>query len=335
MIDMFKLTSYANRVGVYLKNFKQKKARLWEFSHSCEVQHGFKSLKKRGYIYQTTDGKSLNVKCQHCGYSKSLPNFIREISPSLYDEFRLEAYRDTDPVREIVKEEQIPIPDVNLDGLIPVISLPPSSPVLKFLERRCIPKEHYDKLYVAKQFYDWATQYKPEFKDSKDKSPRLVIPYFHDNRVIGFTCRTFNPSVEPRYIHLRIDKRVEFIYGTDRINTNKKIYVVEGNIDSLFLDNAIAIGGAHYHLGYLQQHKNNCVIIPDSDWRRNKQVGEQLRKAIEAGYHVAFMPARLRGKDINDWVKNGLTKYQLQQIIQENTKRGLTAKLEFSILKKY
>jgi hypothetical protein len=337
MIDMYILTTYATRVGTFLKNFKQKKPRLWEFSHSCEKSNGLKSLKKRAYIYETTDGKSLNVKCQHCGYSKSLGNFMREISPSLHDEFRIEAYRGNitkiNTQATAIKEPKI---DVNLNGLIPVTKLPVSSSVLKFLERRKIPKDKYKLLYVAKHFYQWAEQYNSTFKDSIDNSPRLVIPFFtREMEVIGFTARTFNPVVEPRYIHMRINKQEDFVFGKERLDYTKTIYVTEGQIDSLFLDNAIAVGGAHYNTDFIRSIKDRAVIIPDNDWRRNKQVGDQLKRTIMDGFKIAFMPITLKGKDLNDNVKNGVTLVELKDIIDANTKSGLEAQLEFSLLKKY
>lgn len=338
MIDMYILITYASRVGTMLKNFKQKKARLWEFSHSCEKQHGNKSLKKRGYIYETTDGKSLNVKCQHCGYSKSLGNFIRDISPSLYDEFRIESYRgnieNVKPL-ETAKIEVAP-KTTTIAGLIPVVTLPPSSSILKFLERRQIPKEKYPLLYVAKHFFKWAAQFNSEFEKVTDASPRLVLPYFDvSGRVFGFTARSFNPSAVPRYIHIRVDKSQEFIYGASRIDYKKPIYVTEGHIDSFFVDNAVAVGGAHYDTPFINSIKEQAVLIPDSDWKRNKQVGNQLKKAITRGYKVCFIPDTVKGKDLNEIVQNGVSTVQLKDIIERSTKGGLEAMLEFALLKKY
>ena len=336
-MEMFELINYANRVGVYLRNFKQKKARLWEFSHTCETQHSHKKVKARAYIYETVDRRNLNIKCQHCGYGASLGNFIKETSPALYDEFRLHAYRDkTDEVKDTPLIKDAPLIDANLDGLIPVTSLARTSPVIRFLERRHIPEKHYGLMYVAINFYKWASRYKPEFSKLTDTSPRLVLPYFDlHGRVLGFTARTFSPNVEPRYIHLRLDKDKDFVFGSERVNPNKTIYVTEGQIDSLFLDNAVAIGGAHYDIPFMYAIKTNAVIIPDSDWKRNSQVGKQLKKVIANGFKVAFLPDTLKGKDLNDIVKNGINTTQLKEIVDANTKQGLSAQLEYALLKKY
>ena len=331
---------YVQRAGVYLRNFKQTKPRHWAFSHSCETPSKGGKIRVRGSIYEPKDNEPFNVKCFHCGYSVKFTTMLKDISPSLYDESRMEGYRDKEPERALVVPKPIlPIAekiDPNLDGLIPVNKFSATSPVTRFLERRMIPKSKYELLYVAKNFYSWASKFKPDFKKLTDDSPRLVIPYFNEhNRIIGFTCRTFNPSINPRYIHLRIDKESDFVYGAERLDFRNHIYITEGNIDSLFLDNAVAVGGANYGTDFVRSIRDNSTIIPDSDWKRNKEVGEQVKKAIKNGHKVAFIPDMIKGKDINDIILNGTTIEELKAIIDKNTKQGLEAMLEFALLKKY
>ena len=38
--------------------------------------------------------------------------------------------------------------------------------------------------------------------------------------------------------------RLPKLYGLDKVNLTEKIYVVEGPIDSMFIDNSIAMAGA-------------------------------------------------------------------------------------------
>jgi len=333
-VEKYIQISYANRLGLQLENFKQKRADQWTFSHSCEAKHGLQRKKSRGYIYEYKG--ALVFKCHHCGASNSLFGFIKEENPALYDEYRIEAYRaEHTPLQVQAPVEAAPVIDANLDGLIPVTSLPPSSAILKFLERRKIPNTKYNLLHVAKNFYPWATQYKPEFRVVDDSSPRLVLPYFDmHGRVFGFTARTFSPTVEPRYIHLRLDKNVDFIYGTERINPRKTIYITEGQIDSLFLENAVAVGGANYGSAFVQSVKSNCVIVPDNDWRRNSQVAGQLKKAINDGYKVCLFPATIKEKDLNDLAKGGMSLPEIKNVVDSHTYVGLTAQLEFALLKK-
>lgn len=338
MIDKYLEIQFVNRVGVYLKNFKQVKARNWAFTHSCETPSKGGKLRVRGGIYEYKPNEEFMVKCFHCGYSARFTTLLKDVAPSLYDEYKLSGYREKveQPKPIVLKPPSKKLADANLLGLTEVTSLSPTNPVIRFLERRKIPIKHYKLLFVAKHFYQWASRYKPDFAKIKDDSPRLVMPYYSESgRVIGFTARTFSPTVEPRYIHLRIDKDTDFVYGTERIDPGKPIYICEGNIDSLFLDNAIAVGGANYFNDYVRSIKSNCVIIPDSDWKRNKQVGLQLKKAIKDGYQVAFIPDTVKGKDINDIIKDGMSSDELKILIDNNTKSGLNALLEFALMKRY
>ena len=334
MIDLYLQQQYAERLGVYLENFTRKKPYLWAFSHSCEKASGKKKKQVRGFIYQHKSGE-LNVRCHKCGYSSTLHGFIKETSPALSDELRMARFGDKSD--EIPKSEPKIVEKINADlqGLISVSSLKSSSSVIRFLERRMIPRNAYKLLYVAPRFYEWAARWNSDFKKRADDQPRLVIPYFNGERVIGFTCRAFDPKANPRYIHIRIDNAVDFIYGLERVDTSKTIYVTEGQIDSLFLDNAIAVGGANYTTDFLQQYKNNCVIIPDNDWKRNSDIARQLKKAIQQGFKICFLPDYLVGKDINDLVKNGLPIDDIPTVINSHTYSGLQALLEYSLNKKF
>jgi hypothetical protein len=333
-MHLYEQISFANRLGVYLRNFKNKKANLWEFSHTCEKETRGR-YRSRAYIYQYRDTQNLNFRCHHCGASSSFANLLKDTSGSLYEEYRVSSYKDTvESPKEAVTESPKET-DANLSGLVQVTKLPQSSAVRKFLERRKIPLDKYKLLYVAPHFYDWAQQYNSSFRGSLDRSPRLILPYFNENnQVTGFTARTFNPTIEPRYIHIRVQKNVEFIYGLERLDKSKTIYVTEGHIDSLFLDNAIAVGGAHYENNFVQSVKDKVIIIPDQDWKRNSQVAKQLKKVIDHGFKVALLPETIKGKDLNDFVKGGIKLDELKEIIDSHSASGLAAQLEFSLLKR-
>jgi hypothetical protein len=136
-------------------------------------------------------------------------------------------------------------------------------------------------------------------------------------------------------MHLRLDPNCDFIYGTERVDPTKTIYVTEGQIDSLFIENAVAVGGANYESAFMRSIATNCVIIPDSDWKRNRQVGKQLMKAIKLNFKVFFVPDWVEGKDVNDFICNGMTIPELELLIDANTKQGLQAQLQFALLKRY
>ena len=76
--------------------------------------------------------------------------------------------------------------------------------------------------------------------------PRLVLPFYdRQKNLIGVTGRALNDS-QLRYLTLRFDEEKPLIFNLDKVDFNQPLYVVEGLIDSLFLDNCIAVAGSDF-----------------------------------------------------------------------------------------
>ena len=101
--------------------------------------------------------------------------------------------------------------------------------------------------------------------------------------------------------------------------------MVEGPIDSLFLDNCIAVAGADF----TKLPKENTTVIFDNE-RRNLEVLKQIEKTIYEGYEVVLWPDDLKEKDINDMILAGKTKDEIKTIIEKNTYQGNMAKIRLT-----
>jgi hypothetical protein len=113
----------------------------------------------------------------------------------------------------------------------------------------------------------------------------------------------------------------------------KPFIALEGQIDSMFLKNAMAVGNANYGAKFLADHKDNAIIVPDNDFRRNPSVCKQLRKAIESGFKVCMLPSTWK-KDVNDIVKSGVSSQEIEDYIFNNVKQGPSALMEFVLEKR-
>jgi hypothetical protein len=112
----------------------------------------------------------------------------------------------------------------------------------------------------------------------------------------------------------------------DFIDRNKKVYVVEGPIDSLFIPNCIAVAGTAFgKLDTLGIPKERLVVIFDNQ-PRNKEVCKIIDKSINSNYNIVIWPQTLEEKDINDIV---LTGKEPLNIIKKNIYNGLEAKMKF------
>jgi len=135
-------------------------------------------------------------------------------------------------------------------------------------------------------------------------------------------------------LRFKVDDNEEKIYGLDRIDFGRRIYVVEGPIDSLFLDNAIAVSGSSFDTPTIRQLLSNATIVMDNE-PRNKEIVKQLEKYIELGYSVCMYPDSVKEKDINDMILHGgMNPEEITELINTNTHTGMEAKLKFSTWKK-
>jgi hypothetical protein len=97
--------------------------------------------------------------------------------------------------------------------------------------------------------------------------------------------------------------------------------ITEGPIDSLFLDNAIALAGADANIKIQPQQ---CTMIFDNE-PRNKEIVKRMINAVDKKFNVAVWPKTLKYKDINDIIISGKTSSEIQTLISNNTHCGLAA----------
>jgi len=242
----------------------------------------------------------------------------------------MEKYKKTDSEPNIkFTEPNFLRGDSPLKRLKKISQLEWNHPVKRFVQKRKIPSSQHYELYFAPKFYAWVNSIIPnKFSKLDNDHPRLVIPFFDEKRkMFAFQGRAFGDEI-PKYITIILDPTKNKIYGLNRVKKDRPLYAVEGPIDSLFLDNCVAVAGADF-----TSLPMDTTIIFDNE-RRNKEVLKQVEKTINRGYKVVLWPSEVKEKDINDMILSGKTKYQLQQIIKQNTFSGIQAKTRFVFWKK-
>jgi hypothetical protein len=216
-----------------------------------------------------------------------------------------------------------------LKGLKKVSQLSPDHRTKKFVDARRIPTVYHAKLFNCPNFKQFTNNLIPGKFDSnslyRDES-RLLIPFIDaDKNVHAYQGRSIGPSAV-KYITIVLDESVPKVYGLDTVNFNRKVYVFEGPIDSMFVPNSIATAGGDLVSAIGSFDKQNLVIVYDNE-PRSKETIKKLDKAILQGYNVCIWPENLEHKDINDMVLAGLSSEFIKHIIDKNTHRDLAAKL--------
>jgi hypothetical protein len=248
------------------------------------------------------------------------------------------AHKDVSEVLPIFKQEnniQELLTDSILDGLKNFKQLDEAHhPAVKYIVDRKIPQDKWHLLYFAPQFKKFVNGITPKFQEPiVDEHPRLIIPYFTSaGKCFAFQGRAFGKE-EPKYYTIKVDESEEKIYGLDRVDYAKRIYVVEGPIDSLFLPNAIAVSGSSFNTPTIARLLTNATIVMDNE-PRNMEIVKQLSKYIDLGYSVTMFPDSVIEKDINDMIKNGRTVDEIVPLINTNTYNGMEAKMRFATWRK-
>ena len=254
--------------------------------------------------------------------------FLEYIDPEIYREYLRETFIEGNTSPSIEKSTfDFSPPKFSkkkyLKGLKKISQLHWEHPAKTYIVDRKIPNPYHAKLYYSPNFSKWVNELLDYEKlDPKNKEPRLIIPFMdEEGEVFGFQGRSFRKD-GIRYITIILDDSQPKVYGLDIVDLDKKTYVVEGPIDSMFLDNCIAMAGSA-----VSKFENlNFVYVYDNE-PRNEQIIKQIEKQVDAGNKVCIWPESIKVKDINDMILSGMSSDDIESIIDENTFEGMSAKL--------
>ena len=323
-------TKYINIVSGSLNKFSWKNSKV--ATCRCPVCGDSEKNpnKKRFYFYEAKS--RYFVKCHNCGYSSTFEQFLKSYYDSVYKEYKTENLfikmssqpEDTEKV-----EKSCTLPK-ELKFCVRADKLENGHLCLEYLKSRKIPEEKYDRLYYTDSFKSVVSQI-DETKELAKDDCRLVIPFFDKNgNIFAAQGRSLSKdSNSIRYITAKNKSSNERFYGIDKIDYSKTLYIVEGPLDSLFLDNAIAIAGSSVSDEYLPNH-DDIVFVYDNE-KRNKEIVKKINSCIVKKFKVCIWPEEIEQKDINDMVLSGI---DVKRVIKENTLAGLTAELRFNKWKK-
>ena len=113
---------------------------------------------------------------------------------------------------------------------------------------------------------------------------RLIIPFYYEKRIVGWTARTVQPDKQPKYMS---EQQPGFVYGLDEQGPNKVFTIVcEGPIDALHVDGVALLGSEikDQQAMLINRVGKQVIVIPDKDEAGSKLIDE----AIELGWSVSL-----------------------------------------------
>jgi len=337
-------SKYLKLISYRLRNFKQKNNYLWNFSCPFCGDSKKKLTKARGYVFQK--GNNLIFSCHNCGHGTNIANLLNQVDPSLQKEYIMERYKSGEMKSSNYKEPRFDVPAPRFDKLEKqkvfdhaefCNKLPQGHFCLTYLQKRKIPVEHYGRLLFTSHYKQFIDALIPNHGHQLIDDARLVIPFYDEyNNLIAVSGRALENSDKTlRYITLRTnDSDKKLVYGMDRVDLSKPVKIVEGPIDSLFLDNCVASGDANLTVVAKSINAPKKILIFDNE-PRNKEIVKMMQDAIKSQHNVVIWPQILSGsKDINEIFLSGITLDEIENIISRSTFSGLEAQTNFVFWKK-
>ena len=328
---------FSRRLGVQLRNFKDKGNNLFNFS--CPLCGDSKKNKRKARAYFYQKKMSMFFKCHNCGRGTTLGKLISQVDSALGEEYRLEKFREGSHPNAPVKKPPVSVQqnelakkvEDNYIGLKSVSSLTHDHIAWNFCERRLIPYPCRKELYFAPHFKTWVQTKSdnPRYAELAD-DPRLVIPFYDANGKMFAVQGRSLMKAGIRYLTVKFEEDEQKVYGQERWNPHKRTYVVEGPIDSLFIDNCLAVAGADL-TEYDLLNKELTTLVFDNE-PRNYITVKKISSAIDRGWTVFIPPEDFLGKDINEAILNGHR--GIQSTIDGNSFTGAVASLKLSQWKK-
>ena len=278
----------------FLPAKRKQTASGWiSFNAPCCIHRGdTQDRRQRGGIKPGTDG-SWSYHCFNCGYTAS---FVLGRNVTFKARKLLEWMNV--PQEEIERINLESLKHKSIEGLLgerqvianqlqnivfedrdlPADTQPLSATGLAYLNSRRLPVD-YPFLYKTMP------------------RPGIVIPFTHDNQVVGHTTR-FLDDRTPKYIQ---DIQPGYVFGTDLQGANwQHVIVMEGVFDALSI---LGLAVLHADINEAQARLirslgRDVVVVPDQD-----EAGMRLvDRAVELGWSVSMPNWPADVKDVNDAV---------------------------------
>jgi hypothetical protein len=287
----------------------------WDsFNAVCCHHNGEKrDSRKRGGIRFDKDGFSYH--CFNCNFkagwtpgklfSKNTKNFLSwlSIGDDEVQKLSLEALKQKD---------DIPVPDKIMNFELETRALPQNcKTVEEWIKEGCEELEFLEVVaYIidrgmALEWYDWMWSAENGYRD------RVIIPFYHNQRVVGWTGRKINDG-KPKYL---TTAQPGYVFNLDSQSDDRQfVIVVEGQFDAVAVDGVAIMHNDpnETQIARINALGREVIIVPDNDPAGAKLISA----AINNNWSVSLPDWGNDVKDVADAVKKYGRIYTLFTILQ-------------------
>ena len=270
--------------------------------------------KRRGYLVYDLERELIYYKCFNEGDCAAAGDgnawhgskWLKFTDETLYRQFRREISAAKTSKKKLKldqrkpkQEEKNPAPakekspvQIEFERFLPMKKCPPELKpgVLKFCKSRRIPIERVREMRI------------PGFGKYYG---RIAIPAFDETgSVTYFQCRTLVGQT-PKYLN-SVAPREKVLFGIDRVDRKKPVFVLEGPIDAMFVENSVATLGCSYSKEVAKILDGmDCLYLMDNDRAGHSKSRALLMEGKRVFLWSKFLKDKgLPGsvKDVNEYV---------------------------------
>ena len=220
-----------------------------------------------GYKASWQQGRNLSIKMRKLLQWLNAPDdVINKLALSIMQEN--EGVQVTQQLVEIPKFNTVPLPDDAIKVTDITDFNKHSLAILEYMASR--------NLQVDDTNYYWSP--------SLGYRDRLIIPFYYENCIVGWTGRSVQSDKKPKYLS---EQQPGYVFNLDEQRPQKVFAIVcEGPIDALYIDGVALLGSEVKDQQALLINRLNkdIVVVPDRD-----QAGSKLvEQAIDLGWGVSL-----------------------------------------------
>ncbi len=303
----------AEIVLTYIPPKRKKTPSGWiSFNAPC-CQHNGQSVdtRQRGGIIQ--EGENISYHCFNCGFKASwqpgrnisykFRNLLTWLNApdDVINKLALQVMQENEGIQikknivELPKFDTVDLPD-NSIKIADIDDFDSHSlAVLEYIASR--------SLSIYDTDYYWSS--------SLGYRDRLIVPFYFQREIVGWTARTIIPNKTPKYLS---EQQPGFVFNLDEQHP-KKVFVIvcEGPLDAIHIDGVALLGSEikDQQAMLINRLNKDVIVVPDRDEAGSKLVEE----AIDLGWGVS-MPDWGEGiNDIGEAVNKHGRLYALHKIV--------------------
>ncbi len=304
----------ADTILMYLPPKRKTTPSGWtSFNAPCCHNNGHTAdTRQRGGLINNGDG-GISYHCFNCGFkaswqpgrnlSKGMRKLMRwiHVPDDMINKIALQVMQENEGIAvqqrliEIPTFHEVPLPE----DAIPISEV---TDVTKHLHQVIEYMKARD-LYLEDYPFYWSP--------SLGYRDRLIVPFYYEGKVVGWTARTVQQDKQPKYLS---EQQPGYVFNLDEQRPQKIFVIVcEGPVDAIHVDGVALMGSEIKDQQALLINRLNreVIVVPDRDEAGSKLI----ERAIDLGWSVSMPKWEAGIKDISDAVKKYGKLYTLHSIV--------------------